>query len=422
MTSKLAVQGGSAIRKLPWPRWPASSSQTVNNLLTVLESGRWSISGPYRGVTSFEQLFAQAFARYTGAGYCVPASCGTASLSMALEALGVGAGDEVIVPAISWVASASAVLGINAVPVLTDVNPQTGCMDVDAVKRAITPRCRTITVVHLGSAVADVKGLLTVAKENGLPLIEDCAQAHGACFAGRHVGTFGSAGTFSMQHSKLLTSGEGGAVITHDETIANRLSHLRADGRNLASAPPPIDHMELVETAALMGSNYCLSEFHAAILLAQMEKLDAENALRRRNASYLDTLVRQTGCPPQQTTPGTTERVYYHYAIGLPDAVLARASVQQVANALSAELSLPCKPMYTVLNACPLYQPASRRRFTLSEDFQTAVQPQRFNLPQAEEFARSHVTLPHRALLAEQEDMVDIQQALDKILRYAHCL
>ncbi|AHF79347.1 L-glutamine:2-deoxy-scyllo-inosose aminotransferase (plasmid) [Sodalis praecaptivus] len=422
MTSRLAVHGGSAIRKHPWPRWPASSSQTVNNLLTVLESSRWSISGPYRGVMCFEQQFAQAFARYTGAGYCVPAACGTASLSMALEALGVGAGDEVIVPAISWVASASAVLGINAIPVLTDVDAQTGCLDVEAVKRAITPRCRAITVVHLGSAVADVKGLLSLANEHGLPLVEDCAQAHGARFAGQHVGTFGSAGTFSMQHSKLLTSGEGGAVITQDADLAKRLSHLRADGRSLASAPPPIDGMELVETAALMGSNYCLSEFHAAILLAQLEKLDAENAVRRRNASYLDTLVRQTGCTPQHTTPGTTERVYYQYVIGLPAAALEHASIEQWANALSAELSLPCKPMYAALNACPLYQPASRRRFILSEHFQTAVQPQRFNLPQAEQFARSHLTLPHRALLAEQEDMVDIQHALDKLLRSAHCL
>ncbi|NRN29673.1 DegT/DnrJ/EryC1/StrS family aminotransferase [Photorhabdus heterorhabditis] len=398
MVSKLALHGGSSTRTVSWPGWPTSSPQTVNNLLAVLGSERWSISGPYRGMPSFEQRFAEAYACYTGAHYCVPSSCGTASLTMALEAVGVGAGDEVIVPGLSWVASASAVLGVNAVPVLTDVDPLTGCLDASAVERAITPRCRAITVVHLGSAVADLHALRRIAEQNNLPLIEDCAQAHGARFAGQHVGTFGSAGTFSMQHSKLLTSGEGGAVITHDEQLASRLAHLRADGRTLSSVPPPLDHMELLETAELMGSNYCMSEFHAAILLAQLEKMDAENAIRRRNAECLDTLIRQIGCEPQQTTPGTTERVYYNYAIGLPEAVLAKTSVEKLAEALSAELCLPCKPMYSSLNQCNLYQPASRRRFALGEAFQASVQPQRFSLPMAEAFARSHITLPHRFL------------------------
>ncbi|RAX01171.1 glutamine--scyllo-inositol aminotransferase [Photorhabdus sp. S8-52] len=419
MVSKLAIHGGSSIRTISWPRWPTSSSETVDNLLSVLNSQRWSISGPYRGVPSFEQRFAEAYARYTNANYCVPASSGTASLTMALEAVGVGAGDEVIVPGLSWVASASAVLNINAIPMLTDVNPQTGCLDPNAVEKAITSRCRAITVVHLGSAVADLNALMHIAEKNNLSLIEDCSQAHGARFAGQHVGTFGIAGTFSMQHSKLLTSGEGGAVLTQDEQIARRLAHLRADGRTLSSVPPPLDHMELLETAELMGSNYCLSEFHAAILLAQLEKLDTENAIRRCNAEYLDELMLQIGCFPQQTTLGTTERVYYNYVIGLPESVLGKASVEKLAEALSAELNLPCKPMYAALNQCTLYQPASRRRFALSKDFQSSVQPQRFSLPIAEAFSHSHIALPHHFLLAEETDMLDVQRALEKVMSHA---
>ncbi|MGJ0577139.1 DegT/DnrJ/EryC1/StrS family aminotransferase [Xenorhabdus bovienii] len=422
MVSQLAIHGGSSTRTMSWPGWPTSNPQTVDNLLSVLDSQRWSISGPYRGTPSFEQRFAKTYSHYTNAHYCIPASSGTASLVMALEAIGVGAGDEVIVPGLSWVASASAVLSINAIPVLTDVNPLTGCLDANAVEKSITPRCRAITVVHLGSAIADLNALLHIAEKYNLPLIEDCAQAHGARFAGQHVGTFGIAGTFSMQHSKLLTSGEGGAVLTNDEQIARRLAHLRADGRTLSNVPPPLDHMELLETAELMGSNYCLSEFHAAILLAQLEKLDAENMTRRRNAEYLDELMQQIGCAPQQTTQGTTERVYYNYAIRLPESVLAKASVEKLAEALSAELHLPCKPMYASLNQCSLYQPSSRRRFALNQDFQSAVQPQRFSLPIAEAFAHSHITLPHRFLLAEKSDMLDVQRALDKVMHHAEQL
>ncbi|GGY24676.1 3-amino-5-hydroxybenzoate synthase [Paludibacterium paludis] len=337
---------------------------------------------------------------------------------MALEGAGVGAGDEVIVPAVSWVASASAVLGVNAVPILVDIDPRTGCLDPAAVERALTPRCRAVTVVHLGSAVADLTALLKLCQRHGIPLIEDCAQAHGARFANRHVGTFGIAGTFSMQHSKLLTSGEGGAVITDDGDLARRLAHLRADGRSFGDEPPGPDQMELQETAELMGSNYCLSEFHAAILLAQLEKLEAENTTRRDNAARLDALLRELGCEPQATSPGTTARAYYTYVLGLPAPALARAPVERIAEALSAELGLTCKPMYASLNHCRLYRPETRRRFALSEAFQEAVRPRRFELPAAEAFARSHIALPHRLLLADASAMADVQRAMDKVLSH----
>jgi L-glutamine:2-deoxy-scyllo-inosose/3-amino-2,3-dideoxy-scyllo-inosose aminotransferase len=277
-------------------------------------------------------------------------------------------------------------------------------------------------VVHLGSAVADLDGLLRVARRHGIPLIEDCAQAHGARYGDQHVGTFGVAGTFSMQHSKLLTSGEGGAVITNDDALARRLEHLRADGRSLRTEPPPIDQMELRETAEVMGSNYCLSEFHSAILLAQLEKLDAENALRRCNAEYLDDLLRQLECEPQATAEGTTSRAYYCYVAALPDEVLEHTSAQRIAEALSAELGLPCKPMYASLNANRLYRPETRRRFAIDADFAEAVKPQRFELPAAVEFARRSIALPHRCLLAEPSDMLDVQRAMEKVLVHAHQL
>src|SRR5687767_13234755 len=125
---KLAIEGGSPVRSRAWPLWPIATERTLRNIADVLASGRWAISGPFRGTPSFERRFAAAFAAYCGALHCVPTSSGTASLAIALEACDVGAGDEVIVPGLSWVASASAVVGINAVPVLCDVDPDTWCL------------------------------------------------------------------------------------------------------------------------------------------------------------------------------------------------------------------------------------------------------------------------------------------------------
>lgn len=417
MLDKLAIDGGAPVCSGNWPNWPQSTEKTRLNLENVLGSHRWSISGQYRGQASWEERFGLAFSAYTGARHCVPSSTGTASLSMALEACGVGAYDEVIVPGVSWVASASAVLGINAIPVLTDVEPETGCLDPLALERAITSRTRAITVVHLGSSVANLDRLVEIAKARSIPLIEDCAQAHGACYADRHVGLFGVAGTFSMQHSKLLTSGEGGAVITDNANLACRLAHLRADGRTLSIQPPKMDEMELVETAELMGNNFCLSEFHAAILMAQLEVMDEQLELRRRNASLLDGYLRSLGFTPQTTAVRTTKRSYYTYVVRLPLSVTDAGDVDWFAAALSAEIKLPCKAMYKTLNNNRLYNPLSRCRFSLGKSFSEAIDPANYDLPEAQSFSQSCVVLPHRMLLADSPAMEKVAVAFEKVAR-----
>ena len=417
MLEKLAIYGGTTVHDGSWPNWPQSTENTRRNVNAVLDSHRWSISGQYRGQPSWEERFGQAFAVYTGAGYCVPASTGTASLSMALEACEVGAHDEVIIPGVSWVASASAVLGINAVPVLTDVEPETGCLDPVALECAITSRTRAITVVHLGSAIADLDRLVAIAQAHSIPLIEDCAQAHGARYAGRHVGCFGAAGTFSMQHSKLLTSGEGGAVVTNSACLARRLAHLRADGRTRCAYPPGIDEMELVETAELMGNNHCLSEFHAAILVAQLEVLEEQLALRRRNASDLDSYMVSLGFVPQATSSGTTERSHYTYVVRLPQSIVETHGAEWFAAALSAELRLPCKTMYSSLNQSRLYKPLSRNRFRLNKAFTDAIDPSRYQVPLAQDFSKSCIALPHRMLLADASAIKHVAAAFEKVAR-----
>lgn len=143
----------------------------------------------------------------------------------------MGAGDEVIVPGLTWVANASAVVRANAVPVLVDIDPETLCLSVEATRRALSSRTRAVCVVHLYSSMADMDGYRALAAEAGVPLVEDCAQAHGAAWRDARAGTLGTVGVFSMQQTKVLTAGEGGAVITASAELARRLEQLHADGR-----------------------------------------------------------------------------------------------------------------------------------------------------------------------------------------------
>jgi L-glutamine:2-deoxy-scyllo-inosose/3-amino-2,3-dideoxy-scyllo-inosose aminotransferase len=416
MTGALAIHGGAPLRSAPWPLWPQPAPGALDALGEVLASGRWSISSPYRGKDGFERRFASAYARYHGVPHCVPAASGTASLMMALEACGVGAGDEVITPALSWVASASTVLGVNAVPVFADIDPDTLCIDAASVERLITPATKAIVVVHLGSALADMDRLAALAGRASLRLIEDCAQAHGAEYRGRKVGTFGDVGAFSMHHTKVLTCGEGGATITGNAALARRLQCLRADGRHYGDAPPPFGHNELVDSGEPMGSNRALSEFQAAILLCQLAQLDRQNAARAANAARLDRYLTELGLRPQRSSPGTSARTYFCYAVSFPAASLKGVAIGRVAAALGMELGMAVKPMYPPIYAGPLYQPQSRRRFALSDAHLARIDPARWQAPAARDAAGRTVMLPHAALLGDEADMADIGKAFCKIL------
>lgn len=402
----------------PWPRWPSPAPEALENLRLVLDSGRWTISGPYAGGPSMEQRFGEAFAAYHGVPHCVPTASGTASLLIAFEALGIRPGDEVLIPGLTWVACATAVANLGAVPVLVDVEPDTLCIAPDAIEKAITPATRAILAVHLYSAVADLGRLRDIAERHGLELIEDCAQAHGAVWEGRRVGTVGRLGVFSMQQGKVLTCGEGGAVLTREPELYRRLQQLRADGRVLAPQAPAIGDMELLETGEVTGSNRCLSELHAAVLLAQLSQLEEQNRHRRRNARRLDELLRQVGWHPQTSSAGTTARTYYRYVAAFDEEELDGAGDQtgdRIAEALSGRLGFRVMRTYLPLNRSPLYRPSTRTRYHIDASFLRRLDPSRFALPECDRAWRRCLTLPHSVLLAEPERMEQIAQAFDEV-------
>ncbi|MCP9211489.1 DegT/DnrJ/EryC1/StrS family aminotransferase [Streptomyces cucumeris] len=419
MGTGLAMHGAAPVRGArPWPPWPQPAAGAGAALLDVLHSERWSIASPCTGEPTREQRFADEFAAYLGTSHCVPTASGTAALMTALEACGVGAGDEVIVPALSWAASASTVLGVNAVPIFVDVDPHTLCLNQAAAEAAITSATKAIVVVHLYSALADLDALQAIAGRHGLALIEDSAQAHGARYRGLKAGTFGDVGTFSMHHTKVLSSGEGGAAVTDNPNLARRIEHLHADGRVRSADFAGVGMPELVETGELMGSNRCLSEFQSALLSAQLTDLDRQNAIRRANAVLLDELLGELGLSPQRTSPHTTERTYFGYAAALPDDVLRTVPSDVIARAVTAELGLHVRPVYQPLYASPLYDPSSRPRFAISPEHLKQIGPGGYDLPVARQAAESFLTFHHSALLGDASDMRDIAEAFRRVLAH----
>jgi dTDP-4-amino-4,6-dideoxygalactose transaminase len=409
----LALMGGAPIRQRPWPVWPQVTANTEAVVLDALRSRRWTVSGAYVGSEPYERRFAEAFGAFNEVSHCVPTCHGSSALVVALEALGVGPNTEVLVPGLTWVACASAVAGVGAVPVLVDIELGTLGMSLAKAEAAISDRTKAIMVVHPFCSAADLDGFVTLAERHGIPLIEDCSQAHGARWRGRRVGSFGKVAAFSFQQTKLLTSGEGGAVLCSDAELAGRMQELRADGRRY-SEPPQIGHLDLEEVGAIQGRNYCLSELHAALLLDGLERLDEENDIRRRNANALrDLLAEQALDVRILDQPEQLEPTYYHLCLRIDRDEFGGATSDWVAGALSAELGILAEPVDTPLNCNVLYSPLKSAR--TAPELRGLLDPARFDLPVAAEARQTCLTMPHRTLLGEESDMEDIAAALEKI-------
>src|SRR5215471_18190626 len=268
---KLAITGGKALRKKPFTQWPIATKTEAAALREVLESTLWGGQPfPGRHAAAFAAKFAQLHtAKY---GQCV--NTGTVAIQAALKAIGIKPGDEVIVPAYTWEGTVGPVLLVNAVPVFVDVDPDTYCINVRLIERAITPKTKAILPVHLGMRFADMDEILRVARNHNLKVVEDCAHAHGGKWRGKGAGSMGDLGAFSFQSSKLITSGEGGAVITNNLEYMELVQSYINAGR--ASLTDKFHHR-------IVGFNYRLGEFQAAVLDAQIDRLPKQAKVRERN-------------------------------------------------------------------------------------------------------------------------------------------
>jgi L-glutamine:2-deoxy-scyllo-inosose/3-amino-2,3-dideoxy-scyllo-inosose aminotransferase len=401
MTQRLAIDGGEPVRREPFPHWPVAGAREAELLRQVLESGVWAGSGP------MEQEFARRFGEFCGVSHVICVANGSVALEIALRAVGVGPGDEVIVPALTWIGTAWSVVQVGAVPVFADVGRHDWCLDPDAVAEMVTSRTRAVVPVHLYDQVADMDALLGIAREASLFVIEDCAHAHGGRLAGRGVGTLGHLGTFSFQQSKAMTAGEGGAVIANDASLARRVHAIKDCGRPFRK-----------RGAAGFGGNYRLTEFQAAILLAQLERLEDHLERKASNIAFLgERLLDIPGIAPLHTRDSTTRRGLYALALRFDPDAFADLPRTFLLRALRAE-GIPAQPPYSVVYRSPLW--TSGRRFIKWEA--EANPDQRLGLgarcPTAELVAETEgLVLFHEVFLGTKSDMADVAAAFEKIQR-----
>lgn len=280
----LALRGGSPVRTAPWPTWPERGDLEIAAVSRTVASGRW---GGYPAPGPEATKFGDAWAAYVGARHAVLAANGSVTLKVILRGMGVEAGDEVIVPSLTWIATAGAAVWINAVPVFADVDPRTLCIDPESVETLITPRTKAVICVHLGSTMSDLDALRLLCKRHGLKLIEDCAHAHGMRWRELGAGSIGDAGSFSFQSSKLLTSGEGGAITTNDLDLSKRCQSLVNCGRKEAHYG---DY-----AGESFGWNDRITELQASLLSAQLARLDDQRARRQANLRHFEDCLAQLG-------------------------------------------------------------------------------------------------------------------------------
>jgi dTDP-4-amino-4,6-dideoxygalactose transaminase len=279
---KLAITGGEPLRKTPFTAWPVSTKEEAAALEDVLTSTKWG-GQPFPG--KHATAFAKKFAEVHTAKYAQCVNTGTVAIQAALKAVGIRPGDEVIVPAYTWEGTVGPVLLMNAVPVFVDVDPDTYCLDTKLVEKAITPKTKAILPVHLGMRFADMDEILRIAKKHNLKVVEDCAHAHGGMWKGKGAGSMGDLGAFSFQSSKLITSGEGGAVITNNLEYMELVQTYINAGR--ASLTDQFHHR-------IIGFNYRLGEFQAAVLGPQLERLPQQAAVREKNMKHFETRLKGT--------------------------------------------------------------------------------------------------------------------------------
>jgi dTDP-4-amino-4,6-dideoxygalactose transaminase len=398
-----AVLGGAPVRQRDYPSWPVWDEHERTGLLEVLDAGGW-----WQGNGKVAATFAADFAAYHGATFGMALTNGTHTLEAALVACDVGEGDEVIVPGMTFVASAAAVLAVNATPVLVDIDADTLCIDPAAAEAAITPRTKAIVAVHVAGAAADLDALTELCARRGLRLIEDCAHAHGTFWRGRGVGSWGDFGSFSMQRSKLMTAGEGGVLICNDEALRDAAWAYADCGRVKG---------QWFYHHATYGSNLRMTEWQGAVLSGQLQRFPDQNRTRNDNAVALNAALDEIpGVRTPRRDPRMDSQGNYCFVFHYDAEQFAGLPLRNFEAALAAE-GIPMGVSYPSLTDLAVFR--NRNFAPRLREHAPTIDYSTQHLPRAEHAAASTVWLQHRLLLAEREDVLDVARAVARIQAHA---
>lgn len=410
--SELALFGGTPVRRKGFPQWPVYDERERRNLIEVLESRNW---GGFPFPSKRAQAFGERFARFCGAKYGIPVANGSVSLEIALRAIGIKAGDEVIVPCYTWIATAAAPVHLNAVPVFVDVEETSYCISPHEIEKAINHKTKAIIVVHLGSSVADMDRIMEIAERYGLVVIEDCAHAHGARWRDKGVGSIGHFGSFSFQSSKLMTCGEGGAVITSNNEWFQRCLSIINCGRKESG----YDQFD----GYILGSNYRITDFQVAILDAQLDRLEESTLIREKNLQYFRKRLEEEveGLRVLDRDQRVTRQACYQVVMKYDPKKFSGIHRDVFLKALEAEGIEMDGTFYLPIYQSPLFNAISDEWPMLRERYGDGVLSAQISCPVAERAAYHEAVWMHYPyLMGTQEDIEDIIKAIKKVQQHAN--
>jgi dTDP-4-amino-4,6-dideoxygalactose transaminase len=401
VSEELAILGGERTRKEPYPVWPIHDERDVEAVTRVVRSGNWG-GFPYPGQET--RKFVDSFVELQGGNYGVAMMNGTITMEVALRAANIGWGDEVIVPAYTFQATAAAPIAAGAIPVLVDIDPNTYCIDPKAIEAAITDKTRAIIPVHLGAQMADMDAIMAIAEKHDLIVIEDCAHAHGARWNGKGAGTLGHFGSFSMQSSKILTAGEGGILLCRTQELAYIATSIIDCGR-------PHDPAGELST---MGSNYRMGELQAALLNVAIERFPEQVEQREKMAAYMDEALSEVpGVRVLARDPRHTKRSFYRYIFAINPEQFG-ATHEVVSAALDAE-GIPAGYGYPPMHHYDLFQP-QLSKLPISMAFPERFDFEQMHLPEAERAGeRESLWLDENIFRADHSAVDDVVRALHKV-------
>lgn len=399
---KLALDGGTPVRTGQIARWPVYGELEKSMLLETLESGKWG-GAPSAVRAGYQQKisqFEQQFAKLHQAQYGVSTVNGTIAITVALQAAGIETGDEVIMPPYTFIATATAALAYGVIPRFVDIEEDTFLLDPDKVEKAITPRTKAIIVVHIAGAPANMTRFREIANKHQLVLIEDAAQAVGASWEHRGVGSIGDLGTFSFQSSKNLTAGEGGMITTNREELYQQVWSLCNVGRVQGGQWYQHD---------IIGQNYRITEWQAAVLLAQMTRLEEQMRTRERNAHKLDQFLAEIdGIQLLRKDPRITRHAYHLYMFKLAPDLANKIDKNDLIKKVQAE-GIPLAYGYVPLN---------RNQAIIKSVEQWSGETRVDECPVCERICENEALwLGQNILLSEAQLIEDVATALQKVIR-----
>jgi len=403
--SKLAILGGEPVRKnKAWPQWPYWDDNVIDSVVKTTKSRIWCrIQSKSGTVPTFEKKFAQM----TGAKFCVATGSGTQALHTAVEALGIGAGDEVITSPYTDPGTISSILVARALPVLADLDRESYQLDPEDVERKITENTKAIMPVHMMGQPCNMERIMQIAKKHNLKVIEDACQAHLAEYQGKKLGTIGDLGCFSFQSSKTIACGEGGGIIGNDEELMDKCYTVHNHGTSRRGR------------TEVAGPKYRMNEFEAAVLLGQLPGVQERFARRNENAAYLTSRLKDIpGIVPQKLYEGTTRGSFYLYATTYKKEHFNGADRSKFLKALSAEGVSFSPYIRQGLHKEPwidniLTQKVYKKMFSEKrlQKFREETQ-----CPICDKVCREMAMIwASGPLLAPREDMADIADAIEKV-------